>query len=59
MFACFHYYLQGKDLMKELGVKGPAVGTLLEQQILWQIRNQANPDREACLAYLRTCSSSK
>ena len=45
--------------MKELGVKGPAVGTLLEQQILWQIRNQANPDREACLAYLRTCLTSK
>jgi len=51
--------LNGKDLMKELGVKGPAVGNLLEQQILWQIRNQANPDREACLAYLRTCLTSK
>ena len=46
--------LNGQDVMR-LGVpKGPRVGELLGQVQAWWVAQDFAPDREACLARLRT-----
>eukprot|EP01039_Chlorochromonas_danica_P000361 gene361-390_t len=44
----------GSELIKLLGLpKGPLIGKVLEEQIMWQIVNDRSEDREACLQHLQ------
>jgi len=44
--------VDGKELMRELGVKGPALGKVVDAAVRWQVRNPAG-GRDEALAYLR------
>jgi len=45
--------MNGNELTTALGIpKGPLIGKILEQQMLWQISSRQSEDKSACLAHL-------